>query len=490
MEFLLFVFIIALLACSILINIVVRSLKNNSPNTSEDTKIVKVLRNKKFVLFSTVGGTFTSLASVYLFFLLQSSRYGWVAFFSLLGLPLGAYVAQKLCNLALIRAEKDEAFKTAIKNGVMSSMHAICSLPGTAEICRKVSIANIFAVIWLETKVLSTITIATLAPHASDDSLYIAMVSAGVIFFLVQYIVKFGMNGVILTDALYWPLIILSVLVVTASTFINYNNTDIELTASMLFQTQLPTYMLVGFVFNAILINAIYQVAREDQWLRVSAFRSDENIRLNPAVTSIFSTSLMAVPVWLFLIISGLVFGYLVGDGVLSLNSIIEISKNIPFFVPVLLLGMFASMMSTVDNQLFTAKRLLSLDIKKNKISDLSSHKIDSIIYSIGLSSFFFILTYAVIESDLNDIELVFTCLGLPAVLFPSIFRVLLGGCSRPSDIYVPLFIYVLCSLFAYWVDFHNGFIQVIIPPATLIIGVLYSSINFNQSTDLLKEVA
>ena len=485
MELIITILIAALLAASFLINTIVKSLKPRNIELKDNTTIFQVLRQKKFILFSTIGGTLTSLASVYLFFLLQTPAYGWLILLSLIGLPLGAFVAKNLSERALHRASYEDEFKKAITNGVMASLHICCSKKGTAEICRKISIVNILAVIWLETKILTSITLSVLLPEFASESIVIALLASTIIFFLTQYITRFGMNGVIITDVLYWPLIIISVLLVILVTTNSFSQSAFELQLQNVLPLEMSIPSMLAFSLNVLLINSIYQISREDHWIRVSAFRSDNDIKDNPAVNSLVLVAMLAIPIWLCLIFAGFLYGVLLGEEELTLNSIVQFHESVVMFLPILILGMFASMMSTTDNQLFAVRRLVSLDIRNNRITDKNVNKFDSVIYSLGLAAIFFTTVYYANEFKLNDTNLVFTCLGLPAVLFPSLLVILYGRVGQKSHVYVPLIIYVAANITAY--IYKDPVLILLVPPATLILGCLYALV-FSSPSESLSE--
>lgn len=469
-----------LLGASVVLNTAIRN-RQGSHVVGSDIQISDRLKSNRFFLYATVGGTLTSLASVYVFFILQYPFFGWAMFFTLAAFPLGGLVGQLVAKKAVETLRQSSAGRAAFETGLMTAVVRVNSNVLTSQLVRYLSMLNITAVIWLEIKVLTTILCNVVFQISFEprNAIIFAVVAGLFTVLLVQFILRFGMQGVIATDAMYWPFIILSAALIAAVVFyLSFNAAgDLSHLVQMIsLRPRIPDVTLAFFLLNIFAVNAVYHVGRDDLWLRMSAFQSTGQ-KDNPAASQLFQATLFAVPVWFILISVGMLVPTILGrpaDSVLEVIGLIRVSYVV---LPLAILGLLAAMLSTCDNQFFALKRLFRYSPETGEVRELTLNwrKTAAISFSAGL--IVALLTWAAIYFDLKDQNLVFACLGLPAVIYPAVQRSLNMRQTRTGDVLVPVAIF----LFMLFLGIRQGSMPslyiVAAAPVSMVVGLILINI-------------
>jgi hypothetical protein len=254
---------------------------------------------------------------VYIFFILQYPFFGVAMFATLLAFPIGGLIGQKFAIRALPALNATTAGQAAIATGLMSAIVRVNADAFTARLVQLFSIANIAAVTWLEIKILTTVVMTVMfdLDNVPFYALEFGIIAGFIAALLTQFVLRFGMQGVVATDAMYWPFIILSVVIVVFAAFglsFELYPTFSELTDSISLQPLIDSLTLGFFLINIFLVNAIYHVGRDDLWLRLSAFGSKGG-QGNLAASHLFRATLFAAPVWLVLILVGMLISVILG---------------------------------------------------------------------------------------------------------------------------------------------------------------------------------
>lgn len=467
-----------LLGGSVVLNTALKQRNHNNVNIS-DIEIDNTLKSRRFFLYSTVGGTLTSLASVYVFFLLQYPYFGGWMFFTLLAFPLGGLIGQVVSTHALKQFSSNNLTKDAISTGLMASIVRVTSTQATASLVKAISIVNIFALVWLEIKILTTIILSVIfsIEYGPENAVYFGVVAAVLAGLLVQFVLRFGMQGVIATDALYWPFIILSVglmIIVVLYLAIDGSSGLAGAIGDVKLEPLIDPVTLCFFLLNIFLVNAVYHVGRDDLWLRLSAFHRSGGAK-NPAASELFRATLFAAPVWMMLIIVGMLLPVVAKGTVNDIVELVNVVRISPLIVPVVILGMLAAMLSTCDNQFFALKRLFAYSPKDNSISvlEITPHRAAS--YSAAAGLLVFLLTWSSIVFGVEDQNLVFACLGLPAVAFPVVFRAVKAKSCGIGDVLLPSGCYLTMVIVGINAGGVPSIYIIAAAPVSLLVGLAFS---------------
>jgi len=400
-------------------------------------------------------------------------------FVALLAFPIGGLIGQRIALRAVRTFNTSDDGRTAIVTGLMSAIVRVNANVFTTRLVQFLSVINISAVVWLEIKILTTIVLSVIfgIEYDASNALEFGLTAGVVAGLLVQFVLRFGMQGVVATDALYWPFIILSAVIVvfvTMATAYGKSGGLNELISNISLDPLIDPLTLGFFLLNIILVNAVYHVGRDDLWLRLSAF-SNEIHQDNLAASRLFKATILALPVWLVLILAGMMIPVLIGRPAESIVEVIDAVRVSSIIPPILILGMLAAMLSTCDNQFFSLRRLFLYSPHTNTVRSWVFNRRDTAIVSLAVGLLVLLLTSAAVFFDVNDQNLVFACLGLPAVVFPVVNQSLGMRKAHPADVFVPMIVYVLLII----IGLNEGGIPslfiIAAAPVSLLVGLVYS---------------
>lgn len=474
------VLVLILLGGSLVLNAALRHRQGDTLSNTDTTLDVRI-KSSRFFLYSTVGGTLTSLASVYVFFLLQYPFFGAAMFVTLLAFPLGGWIGQRLALQALRAFNATDDGRAAIGMGLISAIVRVNSDAFTARLFQILSIVNISAVVWLEIKILTTIVASVIfgLNYEPSHSLEFSLIAGLVAVLLVQFVFRFGMQGVVVTDALYWPFIILSVVIIAlVALTLAFDETGgfTELAATVSFKPLIDPLTLSFFLLNILLVNAVYHVGRDDLWLRLSAF-GGQSQHENLGASSLFKATLFALPVWLVLILVGMLIPILIGQPAGSIVDVVNAVRVSSIILPVLILGMVAAMLSTCDNQFFALKRLFLYSPYTNNLRPWTFNGLRTAIVALTVGLLVFLVTWAAIFFRVDDQNLVFACLGLPAIVFPGVKRSLDMRKTSTTDVMVPAVVYVGLIILGLNQGGMPSLFIIAAAPVSLLVGLIYSGV-------------
>lgn len=374
----------------------------------DDLSLPRKTRDSKFFLFSTVGATLTSLASVYAFFLLQYQSFGWAMFTTVIAMPFGAYIGGILASKVMRNAEKSQGTETdnssiSSRSGLLTAIIRNHYGDSSATLHRIIISLNIFAIIWLEIKILTSIALVIFFQESQyfSDPVVHGLVAGVTALLIMNFVLQFGMQGVVMTDALYWPFIILSALIVCGLTFYAVIDPSVAIQKSLSLEPEIGGWTLIFFIINIFVVNSVYHCAREDLWIRIEAFSpsADEPSVTpsdNPAIRQLLPATLLAIPVWLALIATGMMVPMIIGSSPGHVSDVLVSVSSFTIFAPLVVLGLVASMLSTCDNQFFAIRRLFQYNISDDIVSTNSRGWSEKILLSaISFIIVFFCLRFA-----------------------------------------------------------------------------------------------
>ena len=136
--------------------------------------------------------------------------------------------------------------------------------------------------------------------------------------------------------------------------------------------------------------------------------------------------------------------------------------------------GSLAAMLSTCDNQFFSLRRLFLYSPHTNTVRPWAINRRDTVIVSLTVGLLVFLLTSAAVFFEVNDQNLVFACLGLPAVVFPVVNRSLGMRKAHPADVLIPVIVYVLLIIIGLNEGGVPSLFIIAAAPVGLLVGLIY----------------
>lgn len=426
---------------------------------------------------TSIFGTITSLATVYVFFIGNSRLFGGWIFVTIITLIAGAfatnYITRQICargNYADLIADNNPAASVipAIFWSDTSSAKIVSGL------VKYIIIVNIVCVLWLEFSVFSDIG-DKLTGHPSIY--YGGGLMLFCTFSVFYFTLRYGLRGFVFADLFQSPILILSTIALLGGSFYIL----LENTASFddaffvkLVSPQIPIDACVTFAIATIFLNGFIVVSTAPHWLRVWVFGEKESRMQIPAI------SLTAL-IWVFLIAIGLMASVLAAGNlspanpasdalVFLLDKLIDLS---PVFAMAFWLAGMAALFSTADAQMYSLLLVRQYNYRTGEIIEEPLSTIRPFLSSILLALTFFVFYIIIRISNAPFEKLVFLLLPIFMNIVPAFARHLRKLEQRPIYVYCSLGLYIRCSALALRGASQDFFFTVAAPVMPILVSIV-----------------
>lgn len=401
-----------------------------------------------YLTVTSIFGTLTSLATVYVFFIGSAKIFGWIAFVCCISLIIGArisnYFSQKIATIPRI----ERIFQADLPTG--SLVTALFwsddqKSKQTALISRWISMASISGILWLEFSVFGDISGVVLGIDLYQKAMFVFGMTGLVSWFTFRY----GLRGFILADVLHASLIALAciALLIGVSTILELSATNISLFNVLAPLADVST--LIIFSLHVLVLNSFLVLTSESHWLRMWLFAGKmENKEVTKQVTA---QGLTAV-VWGALICVGLLASTITGKVELAALSplLTKLSDISPIFLAFFWLGATAALFSTADMQFYCLTLLKRYDWQIGQIPETAEHIRQPTMSAIAIAAVFAGAFVVVRLWHIPIEKLVFTIVPLALNLAPTLVQVAFGKPATPAPMLISLLGYASCSLFGF----------------------------------------
>jgi hypothetical protein len=387
---------------------------------------------------AAIVGTLTSFATVFIFYLGESKRFGVFIFATLLALFLSHYVtnwatrtilAQK--HLRLRTLESDQA-GAAVARMFWSDAREDRHI---ALIVQIISLLSVLGIVWFEfsllTKYLSWIT----RQPPLDSLVFMFCLSFGVVWFTLRY----GVRGFVFADLIQVPILGMCFIVLCASAIavwiessaaeVAYPDSIIGLLQPSPQRDATDYSLILLFVLHVTAVNLFLPLVSETHWLRVWAFKEME---IATQRSGLAATTLLAIP----LIVAGVCTYYFLkgqsGDAAIF-GLVAAITQLHPVFGFIFWVAAVAALFSTADTHIYAALVLSRFNSKTGQM--VQPHR-SPFLFAL-LSSFLFVSMYALVqevESRYGKVifnKIVFIVVPSALILLPPILD--LARANKPS---------------------------------------------------------
>ncbi len=473
-------------AAVVVVNLLTRALDSEKGRKANDIILNSRVRKMPWFAIATTASTITPLYAIFTTFALEPYFFGIFILMSPLSLVLAGYLSRHLTKLVIKRHE-DRPDRNIYKTGLIGSIFYNEEDKSLASLCRLIGLGNVLIIIWLEVKYLSIYVSSYLTPGSAESSPFVVgLIAAIFVGAMSLFVIKFKMNGVIISDCIYWPVTLFAVFVLAGC--ISYlliegnNGVGFDMLAESI-KPRVPALTLLGFMFNVLLINIAVVSVRDEHWIRVTAFSETDGNSNNLMVELLPKACIQAAVLWfLLIVIGGLLFpAYASGNpGDLSrFDRILIIAEEFPVLFSFVIAGIFAIALSTLDSQFFTFRQLLKFDPVGNRLIQTKG-SIGRYFRNATFAALaaFFSITGALLF-DIDDSAFIFVFYGLPVVLLPGMLKICFLNIKVTSlDLLVPLFTYLVVILLGIGIKISSGEAPLAIlmwgAPISLLVGLFF----------------
>lgn len=377
-----------------------------------DASVTPALGN--WLTIANICGTLTSLATVLVFFVGNTSIFGWFVLASPITLLIGAVVTTKLSRKVCAIPRIKNLFTSSDQtSGVIAALFVDGSREGllTARVVKFISLANIFGIIWLEFALFAKIFASSSGLEGlSAEVVTIALVAFGVLFFVF----KFGIRGVVFIDLLHAPLIGISAVGLLIAAVLLFEGSPAA--ALSLDIGVLPASTCAIFVVHVLILNALIVLTTEGHWLRMWLFGEREQKLQMRGVSTTIAISLLLICVgFLGFKVTGIV-------GEAGIPALVQQFHALsPIAGALFWLGALGALFSTSDAQIYSALLVRQFDPQRNEFRQLSLDSINSLKIA-SLSAIAFALLYYLIRIYSIPFEkVVFLAIPMSINIFPAL---------------------------------------------------------------------
>jgi len=403
---------------------------------------------------TSILGTLTSLATVYLFFIGNSRYFGAWILVCVAAIWGGAFVTngftRRICLAEHVRRILESNDQVG---GVIASIFWRPTREGraTARIVKYLSLANILALIWLDFALFADISTSLLGlssrvspglaglgrPDLRMSMLLLICSAFAVIFFTLRY----GLRGVIFADLFQSPMILLGTSVVFVGCIIALaRHAGHDLTFSLL----LPKASLfngIVFALHVCCVNMALVLVTETHWLRLWIFRKRE---IEMQVRSIACTA----GLWLLLIFIGFA-AFPLSNGKVGEAAVQGLLQALAMLSPLLVvafwIGGTAALFASADVQIYALLVVNEFDLKTGILRSKTMSTIRPFRDALVSSLLFGVAYYFVRLADIPFEKLVFLILPISLNLLPAFVRAARSLPQLPSLLLLSLGLYLFC---------------------------------------------
>lgn len=425
-----------------------------------------------WLTLTSIVGTLTSLATVFVFFIGNSKLFGWVIFICvftiLFSFIVTNYFTTKITStLSFQEHSKKNPYFSAIIASVFwkNDDNSI----RTSRVIKYISIVNISSILWLEFSIFADISSKLIS---KGDLLYTCVILFIIAYLIALFTFKFGLRGFVFGDFFHSPLILLGSIIILIGSIILvfFSSTNYTFNLSDVLTPKLDWASSLAFIVATIGLNLFLVLVSESHWLRVWIFGKKET---TVQAKSQISTAI----VWFVLISIGLVYGA-VGNGALGKDAVSDLLLNIsnisPLFAMAFWIAGTAALFSTADTQLFSLFMVSSYNPKDANIHYDNLNKYNPFLISLFIALSFTIIYFIVDLLKLPFEKLVFLLLPIGMNAVPAFFREYKNYKQYSRFIYFSIILYAACSIKAL-VDPSDEFFFTVAAPITPFVAGLFA---------------
>jgi len=434
---------------------------------------------------TSIIGTLTTMATVFVFFIGNTSLFGWVIFVCVFSIMFSFLVTNKFTKKIVSldyfkKRQKDNNNNSAVIASIFWANDK--DSKRSSNIIKNISLINIAAIIWLEFSIFSDISGKLIA----NGNIYFSCLILFLITFLISmFTLKYGLRGFVVGDLLHSPLIIIGAIILLIGGVMlitnnevphNWANIKIALTPKLDWKTS------AAFILATIFLNLFIVLVSEAHWLRVWIFGEKET-KLQP------KAQIGTAIIWFFIILIGIIVGLLGINGI-GKDGVVELIEKLTTISPLFLVGFWiagtAALFSTTDTQFYSLFLVKSFNPKTGKINTEKLNSLNPFFLSLIISIIFCVLYFLVITLKLPFEKLVFLLLPICMIIVPAFFRIFKGLAQKPIYLYLAILLYSLASIKALIDPDNEFFFTVAAPLMPLLVSVI--AIMFHRNEKLSYE--
>lgn len=430
-----------------------------------------------------IFASITSLATVYVFFLGNTGKFGWWILFPIVTIWFGAFVTnyftRKLIARPRVAAKLDVGEESA---GVILTLFLDGAKSGrrAAAIVRTVTIINILAILWMEFSVFADLSSRMIwSGSVFGGAILIFLCSFAIIYFTVRY----GLGGFVFADLFQCPLmaiesvaLLIGAAVALGNRILAYTDDPSLLNAFFTrFAAPEVSWLQGGlFALSCVFLNSFLVLVTQPHWLRVWMF-GEKEIRLQ-----VRSLSLTCV-VWLFLIaIGGLATVMLSGMAAAAESSdatevvlgfLQRLATISPLFAVAFWIAGMAALFSIARNQIYSFFLVKYFDPEKETISDGSAGFARPTVPSALAAAAFALVYLFVRRLNIPFDYLIVVLLPLCLTIVPGLVLAARGKPQVPALLWASLALYAVCALLG--LATHENALFVAAPLMPMILSVV-----------------
>ena len=461
----------------VVVNIAAKRRRQRSALPIDPIYLERHIQNNRFFAYATIGGSLTSISAVFYFFLLNTNVFGYLLFVSIVTIPVGAVVAKTIQLKALQRCLNNETVKNACSVGTLAGVLNAVTGKNVGRIIRIISICMLSAFLWMEIKIVSMLLTTIMAPDHMAPVLT-AIVAAIITFLLASYVFRFGMTGIVVSDFLYWPGIILCVLLLMAILASYTSDFDLLQHARYVMRPNLGIYEQLAWIINVCFLNLAIVSVRDDHWCRLPAFGVEAG-KENKALKCLPLAAIQTATVGALLIFGGFLCSYvytLNNPDIQNANGIdllVSVIDSVPLSGTLILFGGLLAMLSTANGLIFALHRNISRvyvpgDSEPDDISAIP------VLHALAAAIIVGVLTFVVLEY-LRQIEfyIIFPLVNMPVTLMPGLWSSMYGYRVSARNFLVPLVAHVVISVIALFLLDNNRILLFLSAPLSALLGII-----------------
>lgn len=401
---------------------------------------------KIFTLTSIVG-TLTSLATVYVFFLGNSKLFGKWIFVCIVSIWSGAFITNFITKKILADNRIVERLKAPDQvAGVIATIfwNNDPKAIKASALVKYVSLVNIASVIWLEFVVFSDVS--GLLVGTSEIG-YRATVMFLSTFVICYFTLRYGLRGFVFADLFQSPAIFVGSLIILVGSVITFvqgtHAIGVPEALNRSLVAQLPLRECIVFAVATFFLNGFIGVVTESHWLRVWLYGNRE---ITLQVKGLSWVALL----WTILVFVGLasvgVTSRLGHEGVADLLG--KMSEVSPVFAVGFWIAGVAALFSTADSSIYSFILVGSFRPKMGTLDEGPISNIRPFRTSVAVSVVFTVLYFLVRRNNLPFEKFVFLLLPISMNIVPAFVFSIRGVPQRPNYLICSIFFYSLCSVF------------------------------------------
>jgi hypothetical protein len=406
-----------------------------------------------------IFASITSLATVYVFFIGNTRKFGWWILFPIITIWAGAFVTNYLTRRLIARPgvaaklaageQSAGVILTLFLDGAKSGVRA-------AAIARSVTIINILAILWMEFSVFADLSSQMIwSGSVCGGAILIFVCSFAVIYFTIRY----GLRGFVFADLFQCPLmaiaslsLLIATMVVVGARVYEYTN-DQNLISALFAQFSAPkvTWVEGGvFALSCVFFNSFFVVVTQPHWLRVWMF-GEKEIRLQVRSLS------MTCVVWLLLVLVGGLAAVMLSDTATgaetntAINVVLDFLRRLneisPLFAVAFWVAGMAALFSIARNQMYSLFLIRYFDPEKETPNDHPSGFSRPAVPSAFAAAVFALIYFFVRHVDIPFDSLVVVLLPLCLNIVPGLVLAARGKPQAPMLLVASLILYAACAL-------------------------------------------